>query len=148
MLKKYISLISLLTITACTEAKSVNSKVYQCVANNQEYSERCKLQSIKELYEKEELTYYFKQVGKLKFEKEVPLYVNNYIKNAELYCGMSTSFSFVDIPSNENEIYENSAKCLIPQYTQLGNNLRSMTDTATKTIIERVNRNLSQSSIK
>lgn len=53
---------------------------------------------------------------------------------------MNTSFSFVDIPSDENKIYEKTAECLMPKYIQLGSNLRSITNTETKTIIERVSR--------
>jgi hypothetical protein len=140
MLKNSLPFFFLFTITACTQAKNVDPQVYQCIANNPEYSERCKLQAVKEKYEKKEVAYYFEQVGKRKFEKEMRRYVDDYIKNAELYCGMNTSFSFVDIPSDKNKIYEKTAECLMSQYIQLGSNLRSMTNTATKTIIERVSR--------
>jgi len=140
MLKQSFPFFILFMITSCTQAKNIDSQVYQCIANNTEYSERCKLQSVKEQYEKKEVAYYFEQVGKRKFEKEIKDYVDDYIENAEFYCGMNTSFSFVDIPSDKNKIYEKTAECLIPQYIQLGSNLRSITNTATKTIIERVSR--------
>lgn len=140
MFKQSLPFFILFTITSCTQAKNIDSQVYQCIANNAEYSERCKLQAVKEQYEKKEVAYYFEQVGKRKFEKEIKDYVDDYIENAELYCGMNTSFSFVDIPSNKNKIYEKTAECLIVEYTQLGKNLRSLTDRATETIIKRVSR--------
>lgn len=138
MLKTLFPLFFLFTVTGCTQAQIIDEKVYQCIATNPEYSERCKLQSVKEQYGKKEIDYYFEQVGKRKFEKEIKKYVDNYIKNAESYCGMNTSFSFVDIPDNKNKVYEKTAECLTGQYVILGKNLRSMTETATKTIIERV----------
>ena len=71
MLKNLLPFFFLFTITACTQAKNVDPQVYQCIANNPEYSERCKLQAVKEKYEKKEVAYYFEQVGKRKFEKEM-----------------------------------------------------------------------------
>ena len=48
MLKNSLPFFFLFTITACTQAKNVGPQVYQCIANNPEYSERCKLQAVKE----------------------------------------------------------------------------------------------------
>lgn len=36
-------------VTSCSQY--IDSQVYQCIVNNAEYSERCKLQAVKEKYE-------------------------------------------------------------------------------------------------
>lgn len=137
--KKILPFFIFFIVTACTQAKVTNSEVFQCIEGDVKYTERCKLKDAKEQYEKKEITYYFQQVGKRKFEKEIKDYTNAYVRNAELYCGMNASFSFVDIPKNNNIVYEKTAECLVGQYAQLGKNLRAITDRATKTIIERIN---------
>jgi len=137
--KNTLLLFAFSIMTACTQVKVNNSYIYQCIEDDAKYVERCKLKNAKEQYEEKEIAYYFEQVGKRKFEKEIKDYTNAYIRNAELYCGMNTSFSFVDIPKEKSSIYEKTAECLVGQYAQLGKNLRAITDRAIKTIIERVN---------
>ena len=132
------SILSFFILTGCTQAKNVDSKVYECVSGSTAHTKRCELKEYQNEYLTEELKYYFQQVGKGKFEKEVSEYAKSYIQASEQYCAMNTSFSFVDIPQDKNKIYEEIAICLQGQYVQLGKNLNSMTDRATQTIIQRI----------
>lgn len=118
------------------KAQEIKPKVEECIYQNAQYIKQCKLQEVKETYHKKEVEYYFYQVGKGKFEKEIQEYANNYIENAKLYCSMKTAYSFAETPKNETLIPERLAECLTNQYKQLGINLRLFTDTATKTIKE------------
>lgn len=132
------SILSFFILTSCTQAKNVDSRVYECVSGSTEHTKRCELKNYKNKYLNEEVKYYFQQVGKGKFEKEVREYAKNYVQASEEYCAMHTSFAFVDIPQDKNKIYEETASCLQDQYVQLGKNLHSMTDRATQTIIQRI----------
>lgn len=132
------SILFLFTLTGCTQAKNIDSKVYECVVESSQHTKRCELKEYKNKYLTEELNYYFQQVGKGKFENDVREYAKNYVQASEEYCAMNTSFSFVDIPQDKNKIYEETAFCLQGQYVQLGKNLHYMTDRATQTIIQRI----------
>lgn len=132
------SILFFFTLTGCTQAKNIDSEVYECVQESSQHTKRCELKEFKNKYLSQELKYYFQQVGKGKFEKEIEEYTKNYVAASEKYCAMNTSFSFVDIPQDKNKIYEETAFCLQEQYIQLGKNLHSMTDRATQTIIQRI----------
>lgn len=137
-LKIMVCLGILFAMYGCSQQNKINPQVYTCIVNAPAYVERCKLKAIKSSSERAEIEYYFQHVGKYKFEKEIYDYSKSYIKSAELYCAMNSSFSFITPPTNKNAIYEKTAECLILQYQQLGQNLRLLTNTATETIIKRV----------
>ena len=137
--KIFFSVLFFFSFTGCTQVQAIDSKVYECVSGNSNYIKRCELNTAKNTYLDDELKYYFQQVGKAKFEKEIKEYTHHYIQTAEQYCAINTSFAFVVIPQDKNKIYEETASCLKSQYIQLGKNLRTISDKATDTIIKRIN---------
>lgn len=131
------------TLFFSINANAVNKPKYEidkCIPNDADYIERCQLKTVKETSYQKEIDYYFYQIGKGKFDKELPFYADEYIKNAKLYCSMKTAYSFTEMPKNQNLISERLAECLISEYKKLGSNLRLFTDTATKTITEQADK--------
>ena len=140
---KAIFMISIFfSINGCAKAQKINPDIYKCVSNDSSYTERCKLNDAKEKYYIKEVDYFRSQMGGKVLISEVPEYAEKFIKNAEYYCTMNVGLSYVDAPKSNVEMYENIATCLVPQYKQLGINLRNMTDSGTKAVIERIQRSV------
>lgn len=130
------------SINGCAKAQKINPDIYKCSSNDSNYIERCKLKDAKEMYYTNEVNYFRSQMGGKVLTSEIPEYAEKFIKNAETYCTMNVGLSYVDAPKSNIEIHENIVKCLVPQYKQLGENLRNMTDSGTKAVIERIKRSV------